>query len=108
MLTKLYNGPGYISKVLCRSSKRIHTKHYINTPFHLPQIPNTSTVEKVVPRISLRYAASYYFMGYFCWVIIIARIFGFGWMPILFVAVLFAIISVIAHIDSPPKKFKDS
>lgn len=106
LLDKLYNQPGYMSRCLRKFSKRLHKTQYLDTPFHLPQSPQLA--DKVAPRISLRFASSYYFMGYACWVVIIARLFGFNWLFIIFAVIVFAAICIIAHIDSPPKKFKSN
>ena len=105
LLDKLCNQPG-CNKILHRFSKQLHTTHYVNTPFNLPQ-PTTAR-DKLNPRISLRFAASYYFMGYVCWIIILARVFGFSWLIILFALIMFAVVCIFAHLDSPPKHFKES
>ena len=92
-----------IGKTLKRCSKGVQTTHYIDTPIQLPQI---AANEHIIPRISLRFVGSYYFLGYFCWIVILARLFGFGWISILLLMVSISLVCVVYNIDQPPRRLK--
>jgi len=102
-LEVLYNRKDIIGKTLKRCSKGVQTTHYVDTPIQLPQI---AANEHIIPRISLRFVGSYYFLGYFCWIIILARLFGFGWISILFLMVIISLVCVVYNIDQPPRRMK--
>lgn len=99
------------------SSKGLQNEHFAGSSIKLTDslrktiVPATGALptnsEMVKPRITLRFASSYYFMGYICWGIVLARLFGFSWMFIVLLTILIVLFSIIFHIDSPPKRFKN-
>lgn len=97
------------------SSKGLQSEHYTGSSIKLPDsrrklsVPVTAQGvpdERVKPRISLRFASSYYFMGYICWGIVLARLFDFHWLSIVLMVLLVMFVSIIYHVDTPPKTSK--
>ena len=107
LLHDAYNRPTFMSRMLRSLSQKLKTNRYHKTPFTLPPSSTASLTTSVVvsPRISLRFAASYYFLGRVGCLIVLARMCGCGWMVILLALLVFIVLSIIVNVDSPPKRF---
>merc|ERR1711962_895451 len=97
-LHRLYNKSAFAS-ILHSVSQKLKINRYLNTPFVLPPSSSSLSTDEVIPRISLRFAASYYFMGCVGWLTILAKIFGVGWFLILLLLFLFILMNVVANVE---------
>ena len=105
-LQQLYRRNDAIGSTFRRLTKRLNHNRFIDVPINLPHQSAPQLLETLEPRVSLRFAGSYYFMGYFCWVMILARLFGFSWLFIMFMVLFIFMICVLCHIDSPPRQVR--
>jgi len=87
------------------SHKGLEQQHYLNSAIRIPSSRTRKvapTPGKADPRITLRFAASYYFLGYLCWGIVLCRLFDFSWLAIILLTILVLFLSLVYHVDTPP------
>jgi len=104
-LHTLYNRNDVISNTFRKLSKEVENTRFLNCSIKIPR--QRVDLTEVKPRISLRFGASYYFLGYMFWAVVFARLFGFSWFTIISVFLIGIIVAVVVHIDSPPKVMVD-
>ncbi|XP_065668532.1 sphingomyelin phosphodiesterase 4 isoform X4 [Hydra vulgaris] len=93
-IERLYNRNDIISDALRTISKIVATDG------------GQITTSAVHPRVSLRFAASYYFIGYTSWFIVLALLFGFHWLLVIIITIFILLIFTILNVDSKPEIIK--
>jgi sphingomyelin phosphodiesterase 4 len=101
-LEQIYNRQDFISRALISLSSGVEKVHYVDTPIVVPE--HTPPVRHIKPVVSLRFIGSYYFLGYFCWIAILLRLFGFSWLSILVFMLIVFIGCGLYNVYSAPVK----
>ncbi|XP_057294852.1 sphingomyelin phosphodiesterase 4-like isoform X2 [Hydractinia symbiolongicarpus] len=101
-LERLFNRQDTLGRTLRKFSKVTQINHYTNMSISLPKQSHTP----VKPRVSLRFAGSYYFMVYSGLFLLFSVLFGVGSIFSLLLLFLIMVTCVIRHVDVPPVKFK--
>lgn len=101
-MERLFNRQDTLGRTLRKFSKVTQITHYTNMSISLPKQSHTP----VKPRVSLRFAGSYYFMVYSGLFLLFSVFFGVGSIFSLLLLFLIMVTCVIRHVDVPPVKFK--
>eukprot|EP00112_Aurelia_sp_Birch-Aquarium-sp1_P008788 Seg1978.1 transcript_id=Seg1978.1/GoldUCD/mRNA.D3Y31 product="Sphingomyelin phosphodiesterase 4" protein_id=Seg1978.1/GoldUCD/D3Y31 len=98
-LTKIYNREDFIGKTLRTLSPRV-----IEHDGKAVRLPSTSSLGVLQPKISLRFLASYYTIYYIGWLLLIAKLFGLGFIEFSLLSLLVLVVFLLQNIVSCPVK----